>query len=411
MLGLVAWCARAHNSTTIETAADDEAMKMMWASVESMIRVGVIGSVGGLLAWQGTLNISGRKSLARILGFGLLPMLLFTKVSRAMSNARTDLLRWLVLPLYVAAHVGFGLLLGRLLALAWKKKRRNGKFSALPQSEEQVVDDTSCADVRSLVSLVVAFPNSGALPLALLDSLCSSLGDDWSGDKECLASTIGYVSFYISFLNPLQWLICPLYLARRRDAETPPVDSTRSIVLKKLANIPPPVYAALFGAIFGAVPPAYRFVREGTVLGGAFEAIGDAAVPVGIINLGAAVYASFGVAGGADSSSSAGVVEDVPKFVLAAAGLLRLVVVPAVSIALTSSIRGNFVLVPESNKPLALVLMLESCPPPAMQLIIFTQLYDLANLERPLAQLLVLTYLAGLVTVTAWISLILNILR
>jgi predicted permease len=53
--------------------------------------------------------------------------------------------------------------------------------------------------------------------------------------------------------------------------------------------------------------------------------------------------------------------------------------------------------------------MLESTPPPAMQCMIFCQLFA-QDAERPLGKVLVATYVASLVTLTAWIALFLSLL-
>ena len=58
---------------------------------------------------------------------------------------------------------------------------------------------------------------------------------------------------------------------------------------------------------------------------------------------------------------------------------------------------------------LTLVLMLESTPPPAMQCMIFCQLFA-QDAERPLGKVLVATYVCSLVTLTAWIALFLSLL-
>ena len=87
---------------------------------------------------------------------------------------------------------------------------RGKRLSNFRRKKRCIQQTILCAYVPKTTS---RFPNSGALPLALVDSLCSSAAaETMGGEAACLASTVGYISFYIAVLNPMQWLICPRLL-------------------------------------------------------------------------------------------------------------------------------------------------------------------------------------------------------
>ncbi|KAJ8604475.1 hypothetical protein CTAYLR_000958 [Chrysophaeum taylorii] len=377
--------------TTNTTAHDDNAqalfddavlVSIVMAAMRSMLRVAIIGSIGGALAICEVLDTHARKSLARLLTYALLPLLLFTKGSAAVNRAMGPaLLHWLIVPAYAAIHVGLGLAIAAVTGC-----RRRRTFSPLPSTENEPPDLRG-----ALVTLAVAFPNSGSLPLALVEPLCATIGCD-------VDAAVGYVSFYIAALNPILWVVCPRLLLRQY-----PTDDAAFSTRRWLQSIPPPAVAAVGGAFFGAVPRLYDLALRDTVLGSALDLVANSAVPIGIINLGAAIAASARRAKdpAADAIGAAS---------LAKATFFRLLFVPALSIAATYNLRAHNVFIPKRNIPLALVLMLESCSPPAMQLIIFLQLFNLTHLERPMAQLLVVMYLISLLTLTAWIAIILAVL-
>ena len=120
------------------------------------------------------------------------------------------------------------------------------------------------------------------------------------------------------------------------------------------------------------------------------------------MNLGASVAAKLGKPEPGDVI--------VPRALTGAAVFIRLCLVPALSIALTTGLRRYApVLVPSDDPALALVLMLESAPPAAMQTMIFCQLFG-PQLERPLGRLLVAEYTSSLLLLTGWIALALSLL-
>ena len=69
----------------------------------------------------------------------------------------------------------------------------------------------------AIMTMTVSFPNSGALPLALMDSLCSS-GSQLLGE-DCHGLGTGYISLYIVLQNPMMWLVNPRILMCAPGAE------------------------------------------------------------------------------------------------------------------------------------------------------------------------------------------------
>ena len=167
------------------------------------------------------------------------------------------------------------------------------------------------------------------------------------------------------------------------------------------ANVPR--VASLMGAVPGARDALLGPPGRASVLGGAVQLVSSAAVPVGIINLGGSVASKAG-------RSERGGDVAVPGGLLCAAVVIRLLVVPCLSCAATVALRLFApAVVPPGDAALTLVLMLESTPPPAMQCMIFCQLFA-QDAERPLGKVLVATYVCSLVTLTAWIALFLSLL-
>ncbi|KAH8090078.1 auxin efflux carrier [Aureococcus anophagefferens] len=263
--------------------------------------------------------------------------------------------------------------------------------------ETDAADDGGDALLEAVVMMTAAFPNSGGLPLALVDALCASSARSFLGGDECLAATAardGRAG------------------ARAGEGRAAVAAAERPAALRGVrrggARKPaPPVWGAILGGVLGAVPGARDALLgppgRASVLSGAVQLVSSAAVPVGIINLGGSVASKVGRSErGGDVAVLGGL--------LGAAVVIRLLVVPCLSCAATVALRLFApAVVPPGDAALTLVLMLESTPPPAMQCMIFCQLFA-QDAERPLGKVLVATYIASLVTLTAWIALFLSLL-
>ena len=410
-------------------------LKVVVASSTSVARVMMVGCAGVLLSRRSILDGAARRKVAELSTYCLLPALLFWQVSAAVARAGPRIAHWLILPCYAVLHCALGLALAKCACRCrrWFRGERERRdptlrpvFSPMTSAdlddeelgETDAADDGGDALLEAVVMMTAAFPNSGGLPLALVDALCASSARSFLGGDECLAATVGYVSFYISVMNPLQWAVCPRLLATDAPAPAPAKDAPPSPppsvprrcaagVAALLRKPAPPVWGAILGGVLGAVPGARDALLgppgRASVLGGAVQLVSSAAVPVGIINLGGSVASKAG-------RSERGGDVAVPGGLLCAAVVIRLLVVPCLSCAATVALRLYApAVVPPGDAALTLVLMLESTPPPAMQCMIFCQLFA-QDAERPLGKVLVATYVASLVTLTAWIALFLSLL-
>lgn len=400
--------------------------RVLMTSSSSTAVVFLVGFAGALLEKQGIMDGSGRKKMAETLTFCLLPALIFTKVSAAIEQAGPNIIHWLVVPLFALFYTIAGIYMVRFMFYLWRIQRRRFRGEAtygtvptqlssvavaLYQCEEE--DDT--ASIQAVVQLAVAFTNSGGLPLALVSSLCESSVADLLGGDECLPTTVGYVSFYIAVMNPLLWLLGPRLLGadasakKQQETGTPTTHhpSPWHFLERMMGALPPPVHGALLGAIIGFIPRARSIllgpVGHPTVFGAAAEILASAAVPLSLLNLGASISSK---AGGKPSSNKT----EISLWLISGAAMLRLLLIPALSIPIIVLLHRYVPqLIPPNNPALIFVLMIESATPPAMSTMVLIQLYA-QHLEGPLGKILVFLYIGSLVTLTAWITIILCIL-
>ena len=433
---------------------------IVWAAAGAMIRVLLVAGAGALLTKYELLDSKGRKIMAEVCTYGLLPCLLGTKIAFAVSNGG-GFGHWFMLPLWSAGHIGLGFALSRAY-IAVSRRCGGEEAGALAQLMGASSGDDAATDARAtqrglalaIMTMTISFPNSGALPLALMDSLCSSssrlLGDD------CHDLGTGYISLYIVLQNPMMWLVNPRILMGAPGAEpaAAPLASTASgdgahgeIELKSLHSadedeeegveddkldagsargaaphswrvslssvarqIPPPAAGAAIGLVVGFVPPLRNLLMGAHVplrstVTDALEMLGSAAVPVMTVGLGSSLYARFTSAA---PSNASGRDESMPKRVLFVACIIRLLVVPLISVNLTMDLYRRRAL--PQDMVLVLTLMLEACTPAAMQNMIFCQLFRQSG-EGPMGTMLMAQYAASLVTLTTWIAFMLHFLQ
>ncbi|KAJ1461903.1 hypothetical protein M885DRAFT_611503 [Pelagophyceae sp. CCMP2097] len=449
----------------------DLILRIVWAAVQSVLRVCLVGLAGVWLGQRGILNGAGRKTIAEALSLVMLPLLLFTKVSSATASIDpSEIAHWLLLPFYNVVYVGGGLIVGKLvhklcgvkvaLPRLPRNKKNKGPVDGDPKNEAkfsrlQADDDDDDANpggaarnddvadaeegfddddvdtrfdeeederfVLGLVQMVIAFPNSGGLPLALVDTLCRSPSVAGVIGDKCLDKTVGYISLYIAVINPLIWMICPRLVSPRPrpdapvelkaedDPSLPPAGcftKAKACILRVANGCQPPIVGALLGAIVGGVPHLKPFLlgskAQPTIFGGAAEFIASAAVPMGIINLGASIASKA-------FEQKAATARDIniPNSMQFGAVLARLFIIPICGIALTHGLFGGTSIA--DDKPLMLVVMLVGAAPPAMQVMIFCQLFN-QRLESPLSQLIVVNYVVSIFSLSVSISVILYIL-
>ena len=413
-------------------------MSVFVAAATSMLRVLLVILAGVASERAGLLGRDQRKAVAKLSASLFLPCLIVTKVVRTLDAYRGNLTQVFWLPLYCAAHIGLNHVLISLLLALFLRKR---------------LDRVS----RVVVWIGATFPNSGALPLALVDSLCRAEPallapgfEEAEAAAHCDAVAVGYVSLYIMVQFPLMYILVPRALLRSGVDEgkaklaaadsaahavevevTPAVEETcappaaapaatspppqprpqrlraaarhlRDLVLQRKPGLPPPVLAAALGLIVGGLPfLSSAFIGDGAPLRStvtdAAELLARAAVPISTINLGASLSAG---------QRAGGLAKGLRPVAVASAATVRLLVAPAVSIAASVALRQIGAL--PADRLLLLVLMIEAAPPPAMQLMVLVQLFEQAA-ERPLGTLLAFLYPASLVTLTLWIAGILQI--
>ena len=85
---------------------------IVWAAAGAMIRVLLVAGAGALLTKYELLDSKGRKIMAEVCTYGLLPCLLGTKIAFAVSNGG-GFGHWFMLPLWSAGHIGLGFALSR----------------------------------------------------------------------------------------------------------------------------------------------------------------------------------------------------------------------------------------------------------------------------------------------------------
>lgn len=297
----------------------------------------------------------------------------------------------------------------------------------------------------ALIAVCVAFPNSGNLPMALGQSVCNVAYESTFHDDDadaCSALVVGYIAIYLIMFQPLMWSLAPRILAdgerssnhdsndpawqqnkeqQRQEQQREPgtssfvahMDQATSWKEKllgvvqrcwtkargKFKDVPVPIWACLLGIFFGLTPPGL-LASDTSWLKPAFTdalvLVGDAAIPMQILNLGSSISAKR-----ADSPMLS---RSSVFFIMFA----RLVLVPAFSITMAKVLSLAKVL-PAENRHIIFVLMMESTSPTAMQVMVMCQLWH-QGVEGMLGGLYARLYATSLITVTAWLGLILYLL-
>ena len=378
-----------------------------------MLRVLLVILAGVASERAGLLGRDQRKAVAKLSASLFLPCLIVTKVVRTLDAYRGNLTQVFWLPLYCAAHIGLNHVLISLL-LALFLRRRLDRVS------------------RVVVWIGATFPNSGALPLALVDSLCRAEpallapGFDEAEAAHCDAVAVGYVSLYIMVQFPLMYILVPRALLRSGVDEgkaklaaadsaadavevevTPAVEETcappaaapaaaspppqprpqrlraaarhvRDLLLQRKPGLPPPCSPPHWASSSAASLPLVRLHRRrrAAPLDGdrRRRAARRAAVPISTINLGASLSAG---------QRAGGLAKGLRPVAVASAATVRLWWRRRSRCRLR---RAAAVGALPADRLLLLVLMIEAAPPPAMQLMVLVQLFEQAA-ERPLGTL------------------------
>ena len=148
-----------------------------------------------------------------------------------------------MLPFWAVLHVGFGVGISNLFI--WARRKLSAKYDTLPLGGQDEGGEVGGSIVLSplgsgddgsggaggsgsgsnsnsnppsrqllfsmddaIIIVCVSFPNSGNLPMALGQSVCSVSFDDVFGDADadtCSALVVGYVALYLIIYQPLLW--------------------------------------------------------------------------------------------------------------------------------------------------------------------------------------------------------------
>jgi predicted permease len=222
---------------------------VVFTSTAAMARVVVVCTAGFLLERHGILRASQRKTVAQIVTVCLVPCLIFSSMSFAIQSNR-NVEEWAVLPFWAVLHVGFGVGISNLFI--WARRKLSAKYDTLPLGGQDEGGEVGGSIVLSplgsgddgsggaggsgsgsnsnsnppsrqllfsmddaIIIVCVSFPNSGNLPMALGQSVCSVSFDDVFGDADadtCSALVVGYVALYLIIYQPLLWGLAPRFL-------------------------------------------------------------------------------------------------------------------------------------------------------------------------------------------------------
>ncbi|GMI05443.1 hypothetical protein TrVE_jg4576 [Triparma verrucosa] len=423
-------------------------LKLTYASFKSVYKIIVITLVGFVLSRSGLYDQSARKHVSTLIIHVLMPSLLFTHVSFALNSTSVEgLILHLWLPGYAVLHPCLGFAISYISLTIYDKlvgRFNKDKTTAYTESNKTLY--------RTLGIISCSFANSGTMPFGVIEALCynvptGTLGADLDAES-CAKKGIGFVSLYLVVLSPSLWTFSPMMLKkehekRRRvshtlatistisDADSPtkedfetgissltssPVNGAETSpspspsYWSRLKSQPPPLLATFFGVFMGLTKLSKFYAPSDSILfpfiTSPLEMIASSAVPLSMINLGASIEATW--RSSFDLRCSPSVAPPMPKTMLLVIVISKLILVPSVSISLTYFLI-TVQLLPRDDPILLVVLMLESTPPLAFQIINMIQLYC-CQAEGAAAKIYLVEYGVGMITMVAWLSLILAII-
>ena len=330
-------------------------MSIFWHSVETVLVLFLMGAAGYWLAKKGILDSETRHKLSQALMTIFLPALVIAQLMPAASQSDWKAL-W-VLPLLAFLNIVFGLILGAAAAFLGKKR---GEL--LPSMA------------------AMAFTNTGYVPMSLLLALAltNSIVSP-KGETGC-----AYVALYLVVFSPLLWLIGYNLIAFGAGG------------MKWKKCLTPPGITALATLVVAFTPLSKLFLGPSAPLSFAFSAASllcDAVCPLAIVLLGA----------------SLGAVENREKIelpYLASFAFLKYLAAPAFTLLCLFTIRKAGIAV---TPLMALVIILEGCMPPGLNLIIICQ-----NEKKHvpfMTSLLFMSYLIFVPFLVLWLFLAFNITK
>ncbi|GMI20709.1 hypothetical protein TeGR_g13721 [Tetraparma gracilis] len=402
-------------------------LPLFLSSLSAVWKSAFIVLIGFSLEKFGNYDASLRRGISKIVVTAGMPSLLFCKVSLSIGNARAvggfpEIAKHLWLPAYSLVVILLGLLCKTLA------------FRLYLLLRPKAIAPNSVLAFSAIFSATVAFPNSGAMPFALISSLCATSSDLLTGTSpdECAAAGIASVSLYIAALSPVMWATQPRLFKQIASADAlsdielsppslsaPPPSPPPASLKSRLLSIPPPVSATLLAIFLASTGLARFYIVPGLPLYAAVFApldfFGDVSVPLALAGLGAAIASTSSKAKqdpallsplSTPSPPSVAPTPPIPPSLMLLIVSSRLLFVPAFSFPLTLLLHRAFF---PHDKLLAAVLLIESTSPCAFQLMTMCQLFS-PQTEGALSKVYLFMYGAGGLTMLLWITLALKLL-
>ena len=264
-------------------------INLVEVTLESILQVVLLSSVGYLLARRGILDKRTQGKLNKLNVSILTPSLLFTKVAFSLTPERFTQL--LILP------VGFVLVTAASALAAFIMSW----IMRLPRGQRRFVIACSIS------------PNSNTLPVALMQSLVASLpelhwrqnGVDDDTPDSMLGRSLTYLIMYSALGMVLRWSVGAKLLSNVHtgDEDPEPERPARRVynswgawfvhgvfigsVRRVLAFMTVPLWAALLSFVVALVPPLQLLLEQIEPLKGALKEAGKCSIPLTILVLGA----------------------------------------------------------------------------------------------------------------------------
>lgn len=334
-------------------------MSIFCQSLETVLVLVLLGGAGFWLAKKDVLDEKTRHNLSRALMLVFLPALVLAQLLPAAVGSDWKTL-WII-PILSFCNILFGLVLGAAAALLGKRK---GEI--LPSMA------------------AMAFTNTGYVPMSLLLAL-SLTNSFFSPEGNVGQAGCAYVALYLVVFSPLLWLIGYNLIA---------FNGAGGMKWKKCLT--PPGVVALATLAVAFTPLHKLFLGPAAPLSFVFSAASllcDAVCPLAVVLLGA----------------SLGAVENreriAPRY-LTVFTFLKYLVAPAFSLLSLFVIRKAGIAV---TPLLALVIILEGCMPPGLNLMIICQ-----NERKHvpfMTSLLFMSYIIFIPFLVLWLFLAFNITK
>eukprot|EP01114_Cavostelium_apophysatum_P011392 TRINITY_DN25635_c0_g1_i1.p1 TRINITY_DN25635_c0_g1~~TRINITY_DN25635_c0_g1_i1.p1 ORF type:complete len:425 (-),score=44.17 TRINITY_DN25635_c0_g1_i1:701-1897(-) len=380
------------------------------ASFLVVLEVFLMTALGAVLERTHILNNEFRSSLSRLTFFALMPCLIFSKTSKAISV--DEIAHWwpilVAVVLYIAAGFVFGSVAAWILTVTGKMKKDN-------------------IALRRVFNATQMFSNTGSFPFAMMAAITTNIApfDTEPGSTD---RGVAYASVYVAIFMPILWTVGYSYMnvgAKNErissvnlpllssdddfdePAIKPPPDNswkaklmrfTKSNQFKQVVN--PTTFAALLAILVGLVPQIKKLFWSTNAplrsISEAVEQMGNASVPITLLVLGG------NLAHGPKMKSG------VNWAVIIVSLLCRFVVMPLFGFAFVIGLQKLGLLIADPLFPM--FLLLQSALPAAANLTIISQLQNNSATDI-LPTLVFFHYITCLVPITVMLTLSLTLFK